>query len=126
VDAFLKTNQAVVSFLSFPDLDQLPQDDLAAFLESSELSEAQRQQITRASKKVDMYSKIVNLRQISAAGASIFDARLLLRRRGIVVQPSVVDEFKSALDMLGKRRLSDTSNFNIGARELAVRTACIC
>jgi hypothetical protein len=111
VDAFLKTNQAVISYLEFPDLDQLSQEDLAAFLESTELSPEQRQQVTVASKKSDMYSKIMNLRRINTAGASIFDARLLVRRKGIFVQRGMVDEFKSAIDMLSKAQVERLMEF---------------
>jgi hypothetical protein len=105
VDAFLKTNQAVISYRSFPDLDRLSAQDLGAFLETTELSAPQRQQVAAASKKVDIYSKIMDLRGINTAGGVIFNARLLLRQRGIFVQTSMVDEFKSALDMLGKAQI---------------------
>jgi hypothetical protein len=111
VDAFLKTNQVVVSYFEFPDLDQLSHEVLAAFLESTELSQEQRQQVARASKRVDMYSKIMNLRQINTAGASIFDARLVVRRKGIFVQTGIVDEFKSAPDVLAKAQVERLMEF---------------
>lgn len=114
VDAFLKTNQAVISYMSFPDLDTLSPADLAAFLETSELSAPQRQQVLDAAKKVDMYSKIMDLRRINAAGAAIFDVRLLLRRRGIFVQTSIIDEFKKALDVLGKAQVERFMHFQHG------------
>jgi hypothetical protein len=105
VDAFLKTNQAIISYRSFPDLDRLPAEDLAAFLEITELSTPQRQQVASATKKVDMYSKIMDLRGINIAGSAIFETRLLLRQKGIFVQTSMVDEFKNALEMLGKAQI---------------------
>ena len=114
VDAFLKTNQAVVSFMSFPDLDTLSASDLAAFLETSELSAPQRQQVLDAAKKVDMYSKIMDLRRINAAGAAIFDVRLLLRRRGIFVQSSIIDEFKKAIEVLVKAQVERLMHFQHG------------
>jgi len=115
VDAFLKANQAVVSYLSFPDLDQLSPDDLAAFLETSELSAPQRQQVAEAAKKVDMYSKIMNLRQIHEAGAAIFDTRLLLRRQGIFLQSSLVGEFKNAIEILSKAQIERLVQFQHGS-----------
>jgi hypothetical protein len=102
VDAFLKTNQAIVSFLSFPDLNHLAPEELTAFLETTELSLEQRRQVSAAADKIKMYSNVMSLRQINSAGASIFDARLLLRTRGIFVQKNMVDDFKSALDDLSK------------------------
>ncbi len=114
VDAFLKANQAVVSYMSFPDLDALPPEDLAAFLETTELSAGQRAQVIKAARKVEMYSKIMNLRLINAAGVSIFDTRLLLRRKGIFVQPSLVAAFKTALDILGKAQVERYVHFQHG------------
>jgi hypothetical protein len=75
------------------------------------LSAAQRQQVSGAMKKVDMYSKIMSLRQINAAGASIFDARLLLRWNGIFVQTSIMGEFKNALEILGKAQVERYMEF---------------
>jgi hypothetical protein len=48
VDAWLKTQQAILEQMSFPDLDALSACDLSTFLESTELSEAQRQQVALA------------------------------------------------------------------------------
>jgi len=114
VDAFLKANQAVVSFTSLPDLDALSSEDLAAFLETSELSAPQRNQVLGAAKKVDMYSKIMDLRRINSAGAAIFDVRLLLRRHGIFVQSSIIDEFKKAVEVLGKAQIERFVHFQHG------------
>jgi hypothetical protein len=111
VDAFLKTNQAVVSYMSFPDLDQLSAADLTTFLETSELSGPQRQQVLDATKKVDVYSKIMDLRRINIAGAAIFDARLLVRRHGIFVNPSIVNEVRRALDVLSKAQVESYMHF---------------
>src|SRR6266545_1386211 len=76
-----------------------------------ELSSPQRQQVLGATKKVDMYSKIMDLRQISAAGAAIFEVRLLLRRGGIFVQAGILEEFKKALDVHGKAQVERLMHF---------------
>jgi len=111
VDSFLKTNQAVVSFMSFPDLDMLAPADLAIFLETSELSMPQQQQVLGAAKKVDMYSKIMDLRRINGAGAAIFDTGLLMRRHGIFVQASILHEVKKAMEMLSKAQVERHMHF---------------
>jgi hypothetical protein len=118
VDAFLKTNQAVVAYSSFPNLDELSQEDLAAYLEASELSAAQRKQVLDAEKKVDMYVKIVEFRQINAAAASIFDARLLLRRDGIFAKTDVIDAFTTALNFLGKAQIERSMHFQHRATDI--------
>ncbi len=61
-----------------------------------------------------MYSKIMDLRQISAAGAAIFEVRLLLRRGGIFVQAGILEEFKKALDVHGKAQVERLMHFQHG------------
>jgi hypothetical protein len=85
VDAWLKTQQTIVEYMSFPDLDNLPPEDLAAFLDSTELSEAQRKQVASAPDKKEMYSKILRLRTSNAAGAAIYEGRQILRTSGIYI-----------------------------------------
>jgi hypothetical protein len=72
VDAFLETSKAIASFQSFPDLDQLQSEDLNTFLESTELSSAQRQQVSNAEQKVKTFGKILDIRQINSAGDAVF------------------------------------------------------
>src|SRR5262249_38157559 len=110
----------VVSFKSFPDLDRLSPEDVAAFLETSELSVPQRQQVLNATKKVDMYSKIIDLRQINTAGRAIFHVRLLLKTHGIFFQSSIVDEFKKAIDLLGKAQIESLMQFQHGRSGIRV------
>jgi hypothetical protein len=51
VDAWIKTQQAIVEFMKFPDLNQLSNSDLETFLETAELSQAQRKQVVGATDK---------------------------------------------------------------------------
>ena len=74
VDAYQKTQQAIVDYKSFPDLNRLSEDDLTTFLDSTELSSPQRTQVVGASDKVKMYSKITRLRKISTAGPFLLDS----------------------------------------------------
>ena len=105
VDAFLKTNQAVISYISFPDLDKLQTDELTSFLEASELSPPQRQQVLGATEKVRTYGNIMQLRHINTAGAAIFDARLLLRTNGIFISKEQMDSLKNGLQMLAEAQV---------------------
>jgi hypothetical protein len=105
VDAWLKTQQAIVEFMSFPDLDNLSNDDLVAFLDSTELSVPQRNQVLSASKKVEMYTKILRLRTNNAAGAAIYEGRQVLRTNGIFVSSDTVKRFREALEKLSEARV---------------------
>lgn len=53
---------------------RLADDDVTAFLETTELSDAQRKQVLAATDRNQMYSKIMRLRTINTAGAAIYEA----------------------------------------------------
>src|SRR5271169_3148375 len=62
-DAWLKTQQAIVDYTSFPDMQQMSDENLRAFLETTELSEVQKKQVLEAADKNGMFSKIMRLRK---------------------------------------------------------------
>jgi len=58
----MKVQQAILDYLSIPDLNKMSTTDVATFLESSEFSSQQRKQVLDTDDKVRMYSKINRLR----------------------------------------------------------------
>ena len=82
-DAWLKTQQAIIDYMSFPDMAKLSDDDAKTFLETTELNEPQKKQVLEATDKNQMYSKIMRQRTIHIAGAAIYEGRLTLRTNGI-------------------------------------------
>jgi hypothetical protein len=97
VDAWVKTQQAILEQMSFPDLDALSASDLSTFLESTELSEVQRQ-------------------QVNVAGAAIYEGRHLLRRNGIFLSSSVAKAFREAFDHLSAAQVERYLAFQHGDR----------
>jgi hypothetical protein len=114
VDAYLKTQQAIVDYSSFPDLNKLSDDDLTTFLESTDLSAPQRAQVSASSDKVTMYSKIVRQRRIGIAGGAIYDGRLLLRTNGIFISSTMSKSFKGGFEILSKAHVEQLVNFEHG------------
>lgn len=114
VDAYQKTQQAIVDYKSFPDLNKLSGDDLTTFLESTDLSNPQRIQVSGATDKVAMYSKITRLRRISTAGGAIYDGRLLLRTDGIFVSSAMSKSFKGAFEVLSRAHVEQFMDFEHG------------
>jgi len=114
VDAHMKTQQAIIDYKSFPDLNQLSSEDLAAFLESTELSKQQCKQVAEASDKVTMFSKITRLRSINAASVAIYDGRLLLRTSGIFIPAEMAKAFKDGFDTLSEAQAEQYINFRHG------------
>ncbi len=114
VDAWLKTQQAIVEFMSFPDLNKLSDSDLATFMDSTELSNSQRQQVLNAKDKNEMYSKIIRLRTINIAGAAIYDGRQILRTNGIFIPAPMAKIFKEALNKLHEAQVERYMEFQHG------------
>jgi len=114
VDAWLKTQQAIVEYMSFPDLNNLSESDLATFIDSTELSTPQREQVLNAQDKNDMYSKIIRLRTINFAGAAIYDGRQTLRTNGIFIPASMAKRFKDAFDKLAGAQVERYMEFQHG------------
>jgi hypothetical protein len=114
VNAWLKTQQAIVEYMSFPDLDNLSDGDLVTFLDSTELSDPQRKQVLSASQKTEMYSKILRLRTNNAAGAAIYEGRQVLRAKGIFVSADTVKRFREAFEKLSEARVERYMEFQHG------------
>jgi hypothetical protein len=113
VDAYIKTQQAIVDLLSIPDLDKLSNSDLITFLEGTEFSNQQRKQVLEAGdkNKMRMFSKINRLRNINIAGASIYQGRLLLRTNGVFLPPKLSAAFKHGFDTLSGAQVEQHVNF---------------
>jgi hypothetical protein len=114
VDAWLKTQQAIVEYQSFPDLDELSETDLVIFLDSTDLSDAQRKQVMNETDKKEMYSKILRLRTINIAGAAIYEGRQMLRTQGIYISASTAKSFKDAFDKLSGAQVERYMEFQHG------------
>jgi demethoxyubiquinone hydroxylase (CLK1/Coq7/Cat5 family) len=114
VDAWLKTQQAIVEFMSFPDLNKLTVSDLATFIDSTELSAPQRQQVINADDKNEMYSKILRLRTINLAAAAIYDGRQTLRTNGIFIPAPMAKIFKDAFNKLNEAQVERYLEFQHG------------
>jgi hypothetical protein len=113
-DAWLKTQQAIVDYMSFPDMNKLSDDDAKTFIETTELSDSQKKQVLAASDKNEMYSKIMRQRTINTAGAAIYEGRLVLRTSGVVVPAAIAKSFKEAFDKLSGAYVEQSMEFRSG------------
>ena len=126
VDAEMKTQQAILDFLSFPDLNKLADEDVTTYLESTELSNQQRKQVLDADDRVRMYSKISRLRNINMAGSAIYEGRLLLRTKGIFLPAVLAKAFKDGFEMLSGAYVEQKLDFEgRGVREQPKSTELI-
>jgi len=114
VEAFDATTRCVVAFLRYPDFNRLPKEDINDYLNSTELSQMQKDEVLNADDKNVTYSRIENIRAIMKAGRSIFEARLLLRKQGPFVSESLSDKIASALDYCSEAQTEREMRFEHG------------
>ena len=114
VDAYLATYNCIVAFMSVPDFKRMRDEEVTEYLESTDLSEAQRKQVLAASDRNQMYGKVVQLRLIWKAGTAIFDARSVLRKQGIFIPKELENEFEKALQMFSEAQIQRHMKFDYG------------
>jgi hypothetical protein len=114
VEAHIKTQQAVLDYQSYPDLKKMTDEDVAAFLKGTELSEGQQKQVVNSTDRNAMFSKITRSRTINIAGAAIYEGRLLLRTVGIFVDENLAQSFKLAFDRLSQAQVEQYMDFTRG------------
>ncbi len=113
-DAWLKTQQAIVDYVSFPDMSRLSDDDTKTFLETTDLSDSQKKQVLASADKNQMYSKIMRQRTVNCAGAAIYEGRLILRTSGILIPAAIAKNFKDAFDKLSGAYVEQSMEFRTG------------
>jgi hypothetical protein len=105
VDAFVATLRAAVAFTGHPDLSKLSDEDVIHFLDSTTLSDEQKNEVTKASDKNKTFSDFVNRNYIAEAGKAIFDARSMVRKQAIFMPDDIQRSFDQTLDTLSKAQV---------------------
>jgi hypothetical protein len=111
VDAYLATQRAVHDFMQFPDLNKLPEDDVAAFLQSTDLKDDQKKGVESATDKVKAYVRYVNLNTINEAGREIYELRQLIRKNGAYIPDELTEKFNTAAEALSLAHIERSRNF---------------
>jgi len=110
VEAHLSTQTCIASLIEHPDLHRLSDEEINAFLSSTDLSDRQRQSVISATDKNQVYVNAVIAKQINRAFKDTFDGRILLRKQDIFIPAALSDMFSesfgigSARQGVGKRR----------------------
>jgi hypothetical protein len=100
VEAWLSTYSCIAMMIQIPDFPRMQNDELLAFLETTDFSGGEKKIFMEATDRTKAYSDIVNWRAIARAGQEIFDARLLLRKQRIFMPHEIRKQFADALDIL--------------------------
>lgn len=100
IEAYTSTDVAVMSFIQIPDLNTMKNDERDKYLETTELSPSQKEQVRCATNPTDMLSKILVWRQIAAAGEHIYLAHKAIRKERIFLPEDLRLEVMRMLDIV--------------------------
>jgi hypothetical protein len=95
VALYYATNVCVVSFVQYPDFNQMADDEIGEFLDSTELSKEQRAAVLKATDKGRSFSHITIRRYIAQAQSEFYEMSLLLNKLGIFIPKNIKDNFES-------------------------------
>ena len=102
VEAYAATDAAIAGFVESPDLARYSEEERQVYLNSTDFSPLQKQQVLEASNPTDMYAKIFLWRKIADAREAIFLAHKAIRKERIFLQEDLRNEFMEMLDLVGK------------------------
>ena len=81
--------------VEFPDLNTMSADELRVYLEATDFSKQQIDQVINAANHNDLFVKVVHWRNIARAGGEVYEARLALRKRQIFIPDDIRGEFSA-------------------------------
>lgn len=113
VKAHNATLQCIVRFSSRPDLSALSAEQLDRYLETTDFSDPQKEQVRTAANKEDMFRDIENLRLINGAGTEIYNSHAILGDKGIFIPSEIEDDFIGALDSCAKAWAAEKTKFSM-------------
>jgi hypothetical protein len=101
VDLHYATNVCVVGFTQFPELNNYSDEELANYLETTEFSKMQKEQVKKATDKIRSAATIQNFRYVNAAQTQFYEMNLLLHKLGIFVPIDIRNQFRSPIQVCG-------------------------
>lgn len=118
VDLYYATNMSVISYIEYPPLNTMPEEEVAEFLNTTEFSEPQKRLVLQAKDRERSFSHISGRRHINAAGDRVSEMNAMLHRQGIFVPNDLCMDFYSFRDMcinaIAQRRTEHGENFRTG------------
>lgn len=102
MEAYAATDAAITGFIELPDLSRYSAEERQAYLNSTDFSLMQKQQVLEASNPTDMYAKVSAWRMIAKAREAISLAHKVIRKERIFLQDDLRNEFMEMLDLVSK------------------------
>jgi hypothetical protein len=110
-DVVQATDRAVVQFMEHPDLNQMTKEEVKRLLDSTTLSEQQKEGVLESSDKNKAYGQSVRWGLISKAHNQIFELRASLKKRSIFIPPNILEPFEAAIEICAKAETAEFVRF---------------
>jgi len=110
-DVVQSTDRAVVQFMEHPDLNRMSKEDVKSLLDSTDLSEQQKEGVLQSDDKNKAYGQSVRWLLISKAHNQIFDLRASLKKRSIFIPPKILEPFEAAIEICAKAEVAEFVRF---------------
>lgn len=118
VNAHFATLQCIVAYMTYPDLDQLSDEDLDHFLGSTDLSEREIADVKRATDKKTLYARVKHLHWINEAGRVLHDTRDLVIKQSVFIERDLQKLLDQNLERLTKAWSDESINFGMRTAQL--------
>lgn len=92
------TNNCVMGFAQFPDLQRMDDDGIAKFLDKNDFTEEERAVVRDAANKNDGFTRVVRVRSVAQARSAYFDFRGRFDKQNIFIPKTLADSLDEAAD----------------------------
>jgi hypothetical protein len=116
-DAYNATMLCAVAFKQYPDFQRMPDIEIEQYLQSTDLTDRQREMVMKADDKRATFSRLVDLNQINAAGRAIYEARNLIGRQAIFIPDDLFASFEAKMMMLSRAQIQRSMDTGYRASE---------
>jgi hypothetical protein len=122
VDAYLAANSALIGLIRIPDLTDMSDDAVKAYLSTTKFSERTVAEILKAQPqdRNDALTRRIEARRIGDAHLAIQQARTIMRTRGIFAPEELIKKIQVCLDLLSRAVLRDVE-FHHGTTSLEAK-----
>ncbi len=110
VEAWSATRPAIVTFLEFPDLNQLSEEEVREFLRDDQISDRNAEHIVSAENRNNAYSRHKRAHAVWLAGGAVIDAIQLLEKQSVFIPVDLFNRFRTMLDDLNTARVEQQMN----------------
>ncbi|HUZ64535.1 MAG TPA: hypothetical protein VMU82_12615 [Acetobacteraceae bacterium] len=118
LDAYGATMQCAIAYMQHPDFQGLSDIEARQYLESSDLSDRQRQAVMSEANRNKAFSRFIEINQISKAGLAIYNARNLIGKQAIFIPDDLLASFEAMMKRLSAAQIQRSIEPQYGASGL--------